>query len=195
MSCSRRERTAPGRLGDSLRSPAGTPSVRSARLPIAGRGQRARMAVRRGSAGPGGRGPRETRVDRMPPPPGHAPAGAPVGSTPAAERRTGTKRGGAARSERPRPPGEASTTGAAQRALALEPGSFRYAYRTGHAARCRDIARSLENRMETTTLVPQTREDGALSLRISRTSYARISPIPQETTNPHDTVSTPSCAW
>ena len=88
MSCSRRARTAPGRLGDSLRAPAGAPSVRSARLPMAGRGQRARMAVRRGSASPGRRGPRETRVDRPPPPPGHAPAGAPVGSTPAAERRT-----------------------------------------------------------------------------------------------------------
>ena len=126
------------------------------------------MAVRRGSAGPGGRGPRETRVDRTLPAPGHAPAGAPVGSRPAAERQTGTKRGGAARTERPCPPGEASTTGAAQRALALEPRSFRYAYRAGHAARCRDVARSLENRMETTASVPQTREDGALSLRTSR---------------------------
>ena len=81
--------------------------------------------------------------------------------------RTETKRCGAARTERPRPPGEASTTGAAQRALALEPGSFRYAYRTGHAARCRDVARSLENRMETSTLVGQTPEDDALSLRTS----------------------------
>ena len=152
----------------SLRAPAGTPSVRSARLTMAGRGQRPRRAVRRESAGPGGLGPRETRVDRTPPPPGHALAGVPVRSTPPAERRTETKWGGAARTERPRPPGEASTTGAAQRALALEPGCFRYAYRIGHAARRRDVARSLENRMETSTLVPQTREASALSLRTPR---------------------------
>ena len=135
---------------------------------MAGRGERAGMAVRRGRAGRAGRGQRETGVDRTPPPPGPAPAGAPVGSTPAAERRKKSKRGGAARPERPRPHGEASTTGAAQRALALEPDSFRYAYRTGHAARCRDVARSLENRMKTTTSVPQTREDAALSPRTSR---------------------------
>ena len=97
-----------------------------------------------------------------------------MGSTSAEERRMESKRGGAARTERLRPPGEASTTGAAQRALVLEPGSFRYAYRTGLAARCRDIARSLENRMETTTSVLQTREDGALSLRTSRVHRQRI---------------------
>ena len=91
-----------------------------------------------------------------------------MGTTSAEERRKESKRGGAARTERLRPSGEASKTGAAQRALVLEPGSFRYAYRTGHAARCRDVARSLENRMETTTSVLQTREDGALSLRTSR---------------------------
>ena len=163
------ERTAPGRLGNSLRASAGATSVRSARLPMAGRGERAGMAVRRGRAGRAGRGQLETGVDRTPPPPGPAPAGAPVGSTPAAERRKKSKRGGAARPERPRPHGEASTTGAAQRALALEPDSFRYAYPTGHAARCRDVARSRENRMKTTTSVPQTREDAALSPRTSRT--------------------------
>ena len=97
-----------------------------------------------------------------------------MGSTSAEERRKESKRGGAARTERPRPPGEASTTGAAQRALALEPGSFRYAYRTGQAARCRDVARSLENRMETTTSVPKPREDGALSLRTSRRCGRRL---------------------
>ena len=125
--------------------------------------------MRRGSAGPGGPAPRATRVDRPLPAPGHPPAGAPVGSTPTAERRKESKRRSAVRTERPSPPGEASTTGAAQRALVLEPGSFRYAYRTGQAARCRDVARSLENRMETTTSVPQTQEDGASSLRTSRT--------------------------
>ena len=148
---------------------------------MAGRGERAGMAVRRGRAGRAGRGQRETGVDRTPPPPGPAPAGAPVGSTPAAERRKKSKRGGAARPERPRPHGEASTTGAAQRALALEPDSFRYAYRTGHAARCRDVARSRENRMKTTKSVPQTREDAALSPRTSRVDErflqkAQISP-------------------
>lgn len=96
-----------------------------------------------------------------------------MGSTSAAERRKESKRGGAARTERRLPPGEASTTGAAQRARVLEPRSFRYAYRTGQAARCRDLARSLKNRMETSTSVPQTREDGALSLRTSRT-YAFV---------------------
>ena len=135
---------------------------------MTGRGQRARMAVRRGRAGPGGCGQPETGVDRTSPAPGHAPAGTPVGPTPAAARRTETKQCGAARTERPRPTGKASTTGAAQRALALEPGSFRYDYRIGQAARCRDVARSLENRMETTTSVLQPPEDAAPSLRTSR---------------------------
>ena len=100
MSCSRREGTAPGRLGVSLRAPTGAPSVGSTRLPMTGRGQRPWRAVRRGRAGPGGLGPGETGVDRTPPPPGHAPAGAPMGSTSAAERRTETKRCAAALHER-----------------------------------------------------------------------------------------------
>ena len=143
---------------------------------MTGRGQRPWRAMRRRRAGPGGLGARETGVDRTPPPPGHAPAGAPVGSTPAAERPTETKRCGTAQTERPRPPGEASTTGAVQRALALKPGSFRYAYRTGQAARCRDVERSLENRMETSTSVRQTPEDDALSLRTSRIGAVRLLP-------------------
>ena len=98
-------------------------------------------------------------------------------------RMTGSTRGGRlparpdsgpAGTERPRPPGEAWTTGAAQRALALEPGCFRYAYRSGHAARRCDVTRSLENPMETITSVAQTREGAACSLRTSRTDALLI---------------------
>ena len=107
----------------------------------------------------------------------HAPVETPAGSTVTLERWTGPKRGGRpparpdtgpARTERPRPLGEAWTTGAAQRALALEPGCFRYAYRSGHAARRCDVTRSLENLMKTITSVAQTREGAACSLRTSR---------------------------
>ena len=133
--------------------------------------------MRRGGAGPVGVGPRETGVDRTPPRRGHAPDKTPAGSAVAVERWTGPKRGGRlparpdsgpAGTERPRPPGEAWTTGAAQRVLALEPGCFRYAYRSGHAARRCDVTRSLENPMETITSVAQTREGAACSLRTSR---------------------------
>ena len=133
--------------------------------------------MRRGRAGPVGVGPRETGVDRRPPRRGHASVETPAGSTVALERWTGPKRGGRvrarpdggpARTERPRPLGEAWTTGAPQRALALEPGCFRYAYRSGHAARRCDVTRSLENLMKTITSVAQTREGAACSLRTSR---------------------------
>ena len=135
--------------------------------------------VRRGRAGPGGRGPRETGVvERTPPHCGHAPAETPAGATIAAERRTKTKRagrlrarldgGGAARTQRTRLPAKAPTTGAAHRALALELGRFLYAYRRGHTVRCRDATRSLKNRMETITSMPQTGEGAAFSLRTSR---------------------------
>ena len=70
----------------------------------------------------------------------------------------------------PRPPGEGSTTGTAQRALALEPRRFRYAYRTGHAARRGDVTRSIENRMDTITSMALAREDAPFSLRTSRTN-------------------------
>ena len=68
----------------------------------------------------------------------------------------------------PRPPGEGSTTGTAHRALTLEPRRFRYAYRTGHAARRGDVTRSIENRMDTITSMAQAREDAPFSLRTSR---------------------------
>ena len=132
--------------------------------------------MRRGRAGPVGVGPSETGVDRTPPRRGDAPVETPAGSTVAAERWTRPKRGrrlparpdsGPARTERLRPL-EAWTTGAAQRALALEPGCFRYAYRSGHAARCCDVTRSLESLMKTITSVAQTREGAACSLRTSR---------------------------
>ena len=173
MSCSHQQRSAPGRLGGSLRAPTGTTSVPSSRLPMAGWAKRATRAVLRGRTGPVGVGPRETGVDRTPPRRGHAPVETPAGSTVAVERWTGPKRGGRlparpdsgpARTERPRPPGEAWTTGAAQRALALEPGCFRYAYRLGHAACCCDVTRSLENLMKTITSVAQTREGAVCSL-------------------------------
>ena len=70
----------------------------------------------------------------------------------------------------PRPPGEGSTTGTAHRALNLEPRRFRYAYRTGHAARRGDVTRSIENRMDTITSMAQAREDAPFSLRTSRTT-------------------------
>ena len=154
--------------------------------------------MRRGRAGPVGVGPRETGVDRTPPRRGHAPVETPAGSTVAVERWTGSKRGrrlparpdsGPARTERPRPLGEAWTTGAAQRALALEPGCFRYAYRLGHAARRCDVTRSLENPMETITSVAQTREGAACSLRTSRTSSnpggaVRTHPAPPDRSDP-----------
>ena len=94
--------------------------------------------MRRGSVGPGGRKPGKTGVDRTPPSRGHALAETPMASTVAGERRRKSKRdrrlrarldrGRAARTQRPRLSGEAPTTGAAQRALALEPGGFLYAY-------------------------------------------------------------------
>ena len=140
--------------------------------------------MRRGRAGPVGVGPRETGVDRTPPRRGHAPVETPAGSTVALERWTGPKRGGRVRArpdsgpprtERPRPLGEAWTTGAPQRALALEPGCFRYAYRSDHAARRCDVTRSLENLMKTITSVAQTREGTACSLRTSRTGAVTAS--------------------
>ena len=121
-------------------------------------------------------------VDRTPPRRGHAPVETPAGSTVALERLTGPKPGGRppvrpdtgpARTERPRPLGEAWTTGAAQRAMALEPGCFRYAYRPGHAARRCDVTRSLENLMKTITSVAPTREGAACSLRTSRAQAER----------------------
>ena len=133
--------------------------------------------MRGGRAGPVGVGPRETGVDRTPPRRGHAPVETPTGSTVAVERWTGPKRdgrlparpdSGPARTERPRPLREACTTGAAQRALAVEPGCFRYAYRSGHAARRCDVTRSLENHMKTIPSLAQTREGAACSLRTSR---------------------------
>ena len=95
------------------------------------------------------------------------------------QRNDGRKQSGVARRGRdleatlryrspPRPPGEGSTTGTAQRALALEPRRFRYAYRTGHAARRGDVTRSIENRMDTITSMAQAREDAPFSLRTSR---------------------------
>ena len=128
---------------------------------------------------PGGGGHRytETGVDRTPPRGGNATAGTSAGSTAAAERWTETKRRGPPRSgpgsdppltDRPLTPGEASTTGVAKRALALEPGRFRYAYRTGRAARRGDVTRSIENRMETITSMAQARGDALSSSRTSR---------------------------
>ena len=76
----------------------------------------------------------------------------------------------------PRPPGEGSTTGTAQRALALEPRRFRYAYRTGHAARRGDVTRSIENRMDTITSMAQAREDAPFSLRTSRVTTHPVAP-------------------
>ena len=150
-----------------------------ASTPDGGVGQRCARAVRRGRPDPVGVGPRQTGVDRTPPRRGHAPVETPADSTVAVERWTGPKRGGRlparpdsgpARTERPRPrPQEAWTTGASQRALALEPGCFRYAYRPGHAARRCDVTRSLENHMKTITSVARTRERAACSLRKSRT--------------------------
>ena len=75
------------------------------------------------------------------------------------------------RTERPHAPGKASTTGAAPRAPVLESCCFRYACRTVHATRRRDETRGIENRMETTTSVPQTHEVAAFSLRTSRLGH------------------------
>ena len=143
--------------------------------------------MRRGRAGPVGVGPRQTGVDRTPPRHGHAPVETPADSTVAVQRWTGPKRGGRlparpdsgpARTERPRarPPGEAWMTGASQRALALEPGCFRYAYRSGHAARRCDVTRSLKKTMKTITSVARTREGAACSLRTSRIHLQSIAP-------------------
>ena len=102
----------------------------------------------------------------------------------AAELLTETKRHGrlrarldsgcAAPTQRPRLPGEAPRTGAAQRSPVLEPGGFLYAYRRGHTARCRDATRSLKNRMETITSVPQTGEDAGISLRTSQMDVSQL---------------------
>ena len=64
----------------------------------------------------------------------------------------------------------------AQRALALEPGRFRYAYRTVRAARRRDVTRSIENRMETITSMAQPRGDAFSSSRPSRTRSPHAGP-------------------
>ena len=70
--------------------------------------------------------------------------------------------------DHPLPPGEGSTTGTAQRALALEPSRFRYAYRTDHAGRRGDVSRSIEHRMETITSIAPPRGDAPVSSRTSR---------------------------
>lgn len=153
---------------------------------------------------PGGGGHRytETGVDRTPPRGGNATAGTSAGSTAAAERWTETKRRGPPRSvpgsdplltDRPLTQGEASTTGVAKRALALEPGRFRYAYRTGRAARRGDVTRGIENRMETITSMAQARGDAFSSSRTSRQGASRFFVSPKVTFRGRIRVNRPVC--
>ena len=144
MSSSRQQSFAPGQLGGSLRAPTGTASHPSPRLLTAGRVNLLQGPRDEDLPGGGGHRYTETGVDRTPPRGGNATAGTSAGSTAAVERWTETKRRGPPQSgpgsdppltDRPLTLGEASTTGVAKRALALEPGRFRYAYRTGRAAR------------------------------------------------------------
>ena len=177
MSSSRQQSSAPGQLGGSLRAPTGAAPHPSPRLLTAGRVSVLQGPLDGDLHGGGGHRYTETGVDRTPPRGGNATAGTPAGSTAAAERWAETKRRGRPRSgpgtdppltDRPLTPGEALTTGVAKRALALEPGRFRYAYRTGHAARPGVVTRSIENRMETITSMAQTRGDAFSSSRTSR---------------------------
>ena len=178
MSSSRQQSSAPGQLAGSLRAPTGTASDPSTRLPMAGHvnvlqgtcdedlpvlaaTDKARRELLERHQAAGARRMERRRALRR-------------------QRNDGRKRSGVACRGRdlaatlryrspPRPPGEGSTTGTAQRALALEPCRFRYAYRAGHAARRRDVTRSIENRMDTITSMAQAREDAPFSLRTSRT--------------------------
>lgn len=102
---------------------------------------------------------------------------------------------GPPRTAYPRAPEEASTTGAAPHAPVLEPCCFLHAYRTVHATDRRDVTRSLENRMETTTSVPQTREDVAFSLRTSRVEAPRFHGSPKVTMRGRIRVSRPVCTY